>query len=93
MKYTLDGTSMLLVFKVHVKMPGVPRVALGVKALVEVLKLNVVGVTGLGLEMEPPPERQSDSRAAPVWQADRNWPLIFVFSDDKMRLKGFDVSL
>lgn len=58
-----------------------------------VLKLNVAAAIGLGFEMPLPLERQSDSRAAPVWHAESVEPLIVVFSEVKTRLKGFDVSL
>lgn len=84
---------MLLVFRVQVKIPGVPSVTLGVKGSVEVLKLNVVAGIGLGFETPPPLERQSDSSAAPVWHADSVEPLIVELSDVKTRLKGFEVSL
>ena len=84
---------MLVVFSVHVKMPGVPRVALGVNGSVEVLKLKFVAAIGVGFETPPPEERQRDSRAAPVWHAESVEPLIVVFEDDRTRVKGFEVSL
>ncbi len=93
MKYTLEGTSKLVVLSVQVNIPGVPIVTLGVKGLVEVLKLKVVAAIGVGFETPPPLERQSDSRAAPVWQAERVEPLIVVLSDVSTRLNGSDVSL
>lgn len=78
---------MLVVFRSQVKIPGVPRVALGVKASVDVLKLNDVAGTA------SPVERQSVSRAAPEWQVARVLPLMVVLSDVRTRLNGFDISL
>lgn len=66
MKYTLEGTSRLVVLSVQVNMPGVPIVGLGVKGSVEVLKLNVAGAIEFGLETLLPLDKQRDSRAAPV---------------------------
>lgn len=84
---------MLLVSRVHVKMPGVPSEALGVNGSVEVLKLNVAAAMPEGFETPPPDERQSDSSAAPVWHAESVVPLIVELSEVKTRLNGLDVSL
>lgn len=84
---------MVEVFKVHVKIPGVPSVTLGVKGSLEVLKLNVVAGIGFGLETPPPLERQRDSIAAPEWHAERVDPLIVELPEVRTRLKGFEVSL
>lgn len=84
---------MVEVCKFQVKIPGVPSVALGVKGSVEVLKLKVAAGMGVGFETPPPWDRQSDSRAAPVWHADSVEPLIVELSDVRTRLKGGDVSL
>lgn len=84
---------MLLVCRVQVKIPGVPRVEFDVKGSVEVLKRNVAAGIGLGFETPPPRERQSDSRAAPVWHAASVEPLIVELADIRTRLKGFEVSL
>lgn len=57
------------------------------------MKLNWTAGRGVGFETPPPCERQSDSRAAPVWHAESVVPFIVEFSDDRTRLNGADVSL
>ena len=59
----------------------------------DVLKLKIAGAMGLGLEMDPMLERQSDSIAAPVWHAEIVEPFMAASSDLRTRLKGLEVSL